>query len=303
MKKITRIFALHALAAGIILTFALHAGAYEGGLKQLGEARLAVEKSSLSKDVKLDILAKVDKAVTAGIPAEDVAVIVTRGLDHGVTGPHLAGFLETATKVKEQNLPVRIVLDRIEQGLAKGVPSERISAVTQKLSGNLATARPIVDKIENTGLKARSGENSNDAVETVARALERSIPADAIMRTGDKVRDQKGSITLFNRAVDTVTTFAGNGMRTAQASRLVNAAIDRGYSERELESLQRYMANELRSGRTMNDVVSGMDSRLNRGDMRGWPDRAGGGMMGGLGSGGMGGSGPGMMGGGGGMMR
>ncbi|MGE5173253.1 MAG: hypothetical protein ACM3MD_05430 [Betaproteobacteria bacterium] len=303
MSKITNMLALLALAGVMTLTLALRAGADEAGLKHLDEARLAVEKSSLTKESKLGILTNADKAVTAGIPAEDVAVIVTRGLKQGVPGSHIEGFLETATQVKEQNLPVRIVLDRIEQGLAKGVPAERIAGVTQKLSGNLATARPMVEKIESRGVKSMPDGRSNDAIETVARALEKSIPPDAIMSTGDKVRDQKGSIALFNRAVDTMTTFAGNGMRADQASRLVHSAIDRGYSERELETMERYMASELRNGRHMNEVVSGMESRMDRGDMREWHDRSGGGMMGGPGSGGMGGGGSGMMGGSGGMMK
>lgn len=291
MKGILKILIALLVTAAAVMTAAPYARAEEAGSKHLGEARLTVEKSSLTKEAKLGILAKADRAVAAGIPAEDVSIIITRGLKQGVPSPHIEGFLETASDVKEQNLPVRLVLDRIEQGLAKGVPAERIAGVTQKLSGNLATARPMVEKIESRGVKPASGGNSNEAIETVARALERSIPTDGIMRTGDKVRDQKGSISLFNRAVDTMTTFAGNGMHADQATGLVHGAIDRGYSERDFETMERYMTNELRNGRHMNDVVSGMESRMYRGDMREWRDRSGGGMMGGPGSGGMGGSG------------
>ncbi len=290
VSKTANILSLLALAV-MTLAFALCAGADEAGLKHLDEARIAIEKSSLTKEAKHDILVKADKAVTAGIPAEDVTIIISRGLKQGVPATHIEGFLETATRVKEQHLPVRLVLDRIEQGLAKGVPADRIAGVTQQLAGHLATARPMVEQIENKGVKSVPSARSNDAVETVARALEKSIPADAIMRTGDKVRDQKGEITLFNRAVDTMTVFAGNGMHADQATRLVHGAIDQGYSGRDFETMERYMATELRNGRHMNDIVSGMGTRMDRGDMRDWRDRSGGGMMGGPGSGGMGGSG------------
>ena len=302
MNKMSKMVALPALVGVMMLTLGLPAGAEEAGSKQLDEARTSVERSSLTKEAKLGLLTKADQAATSGIPSEDVAIIITRGLKQGVPSTTIEGFLETSRKVKEQHLPSRLLLDRIEQGLAKGVPAERISGVTQKLSGHLATAKPVVEKIESRGVKTDRSGRSDDAVETVARALEKSIPPDAIVRTGEKVRDRKGSMILFDRAVDTMTVFVGNGMHAEQASRLVHSAIDRGYSERGLETMERYMADELRKNRSMNEVVSGMESRMERGEMRDMLDRPGGGMMGGPG-GGMGGSGSGMMGGSGGGER
>jgi len=277
------IFLLAALVAAATVFLVPRAEAAD----HLSEARLAVEQSSLAKSEKLDILTKADRAVAAGIPPEDAAVIITRGLRQGVSGEDIGSYLETAGSVKERGLPARLVLDRIEQGLAKGVPPERISAVAQKLSDNLATARPMVNKIEANGVKPAGKGNGDEATETVARALEKSISPAAIMGTADQVRDRKGSMALFNRAVDTMTMFAGNGMSADQASRMIHTALGKGYSEGDLEAMERYMADGLRKNRPMNDVVSGMESRMERGSMQGNGfDR-----MGGMGSGERGGMG------------
>jgi hypothetical protein len=288
-KRVFRI--LIALVATAGLTIAAYARADEAGAKHLDEARLFVQQSSLSKEAKLSMLTKADRAVAAGIPAEDVSVIITRGLRQGVESRHIESFLETATRVKEQNLPVRLVLDRVEQGLAKGVPSEKISGVTQRLSEHLAVARPIVNKFESGGVRASHAKGSDDAVETVARAMEKSIPQAAVMETGERVKERKGSISLFNRAVDTMTTFVGNGMTADQAAKMVHAAVDKGYSERDLDAMERYMANERRKNRPMDEVVSGMNSLMERGEMNDMQmqDRMGGGSMHGPNSGGMGG--------------
>jgi len=94
-------------------------------------------------------------------------------------------------------------------------------------------------------------------------------------------------MALFNRAVDTMTMFAGNGMSADQASRMIHTALGKGYSEGDLEAMERYMADGLRKNRPMNDVVSGMESRMERGSMQGNGfDR-----MGGMGSGERGGMG------------
>jgi len=280
------------LTTAAILTAAPPARAEEAGSKHLEQARITVGRSSLSKEAKAGILTKADQAVAAGIPAEDVSIIITRGLDQGVESRHIEGFLETATRAKGQGLPVRLILDRTEQGLAKGVAPEKISGVTQRLSGHLTAAKPIVNKLESEGIRAPHLKVSDDAVETVARAMEKSIPQDAIMKTGEKVRDRKGSLGLFNRAVDTMTTFAGSGMTAGQAANMVHTAVDKGYSEGDLEAMERYMVNELRKDRPMNDVVSGMNSRMERGegmrDMQ-MQDRPGGGTMHEPASGGMGG--------------
>ena len=157
MKKILVSFASLAVTCVMLLAAALSAGAQEAGWKQLDEARLSVDKSSLTREAKLDILTKADRAVNAGIPPEDVAVIIARGLKEGVESAKISGFLETAARVKEQNLPARLVLDRIEQGLSKGVPAERIAAVVQGLAGKLAAARPIVNTLVEAQRKAIIG--------------------------------------------------------------------------------------------------------------------------------------------------
>lgn len=285
---------LKILIALAVTTAAVLAAPYvraqEAGSKHLGEARTTIEKSALPGEAKTGLLTKADRAVTAGVSAEDVSIIITRGLSREVESRQIESFLETATRTKEQQLPVRLVLDRIEQGLAKGVPAEKISGVTQRLSEHVAAARPIVNKIESSGLRSTRANGSDDAVETVARAMEKSIPQDAVMNAGERVKERKGSIELFNRAVDTMITFVGNGMTAGQAAKMVRTAVDKGYTERELEAMERYMVDGLRKNRPMSDIVSGMNSRMERGEMmREMQERPGAGPMHGPDAGGRGG--------------
>lgn len=274
------------MAAAVILATALRVSAEDAGSKHLEEARIAVEKAALSKEAKAGILTRADRAVAAGIPSEDISIIITRGLNQGLESRHIEGFLETATKAKEHNLPIRLMLDRTEQGLAKGVPAEKIAGVTKGLSGHLAVARPIVSKFENNGVEPARTKMSDDAVETVARALEKSIPQDAVIKTGDKVKDRKGSIGLYNRAVNTMTIFASNGMTAEQAAKIVHTAMDKGFSERDLEAMERYMVDGLRKNRPMSEIVSQMNVQMEQGAMMRGMERQGG--MGNPGSGGMG---------------
>jgi hypothetical protein len=85
-----------------------------------------------------------------------------------------------------------------------------------------------------------------------------------------------------------------NGMTAEQAIKMVHTAVGKGYSERDLEAMERYMVNEHRKNRPMDEIASGMNSRMERGEMMHdmqMQDRKGGGSMGGPNSGGMGGMG------------
>ncbi len=266
LKMIGALVSLTMVAAAVLMA-APGAAAVETGVKHLEEARLAVENAPLTRQEKLGILAAADRATKAGIPAEDTAIIITRSLRRGVASSGIEGFLDTATRVRNQGLPVRLILDRTEQGLSKGVLPERISAVVGGLADKLAAARPLVDTLVQGGAKPSHGGGPDQAIETVARALERSVPEEAIRRTEERVRDRKGSIALFDRAVDAMTTLAGSGMNTDQAARLVHTAVGKGYSERDFGGMERYTVNELRSGRRMSDIVSSMETRMERGEM------------------------------------
>jgi hypothetical protein len=281
-----RTAAVFAVAAAFCALPVLGADAGHG----VRDARQTVERSGLDAGEKLALLDGMERAVAAGVPADDAAIIAVRSAERGESAAAV-WCLDAVARLKQQGLPVRLALDRIEQGLAKGVPGERIKSMVERLSGHMAEARPMAEDLAGRGVLAAGQKDS--ATEAIARAYEKSVPAEAVAAAGDLVRKQKGSADLFNRSVDTMTTFAGSGMPAAEASRLVQRGLERGYSERDLSAMERYMAEELRKNRPIRDIVSGMEARMERGGMRGGVERHGGGTMRDAGPGRTG-SGPGM---------
>lgn len=250
------LFATVCIAAPAALAAAGESGTLLNG------ALFDLDHSSLPRDAKLEVRVQADRAVKRGVPADDVAVIVNRSLKRGAGGGQIAGFLNTAAAVREQRLPVRPVLDRVEEGLSKGVPIGRISTVVRGLAEKLASARPIVSSLAQGGLKPGSGQD--EAIETVARALEKSIPRSVILDAGSKVRKQEGSIELFNRAVDTMTLLVGSGMPVEKASRLVASALDRSYPEREMKKIGSTAVAGLQKGGNRDNTTNTIINRETR---------------------------------------
>ena len=252
------LFATVCIAAPAALAAAGESGTLLNG------ALFDLDHSSLPRDAKLEVRVQADRAVKRGVPADDVAVIVNRSLKRGAGGGQIAGFLKTAAAVREQRLPVRPVLDRVEEGLSKGVPIGRISTVVRGLAEKLASARPIVSSLAQGGLKPGSGSGQDEAIETVARALEKSIPRSVILDAGSKVRKQGGSLELFNRAVDTMTLLVGSGMPVEKASRLVASALDRSYPEKEMKKIGSTAVAGLQKGGNRNNTTNTIINRETR---------------------------------------
>ena len=219
----------------------------------------ALEASALPQAAQADVKLRAAAAINAGVPAEDVEIIVSRGLNRGADAGAINRFLEISVSAKRSGLPVGPVLDRIEQGLSKSVPAERIAAASEHLTEKLMAARPLVDALIRDGMTSRRSTEREKAIEATARALERSIPVDAIEGMGSAVRGKRGSLTLFTSAVDTATYFAGSGMSSKTASRLVQSAVEKGSSEWDLNTMVRRMAEEMKQGTKAEDAAAKME--------------------------------------------
>ncbi|MHB8883367.1 MAG: hypothetical protein ACYC69_17900 [Thermodesulfovibrionales bacterium] len=263
----------------VILGLLLMYGISAAEPRDLVEIRTAIETSSLPGEGKPALFKRASEAISAGIPASDVSVIITRGVSKSKDGKALEETLGAAITAKEKGLPIRPVLDRIEQGLAKGVPPERIAAATKQLVVKLSTADAIVSNLGKSGLKAGDQSAKSPAVHSVARALEKSIPEDLINKLGKKSITQGASLSRLSATIDTMAFFVEMGMNLDQASGLIMKAMDKGYSEGEMFMMQKEMSDMMRGKSNMNDVMKNMDMKMNSGAM-------GTGAMGGKGMGG-----------------
>lgn len=255
---------LLAVAAIILLT--VSSAAAEPELP--AAVRDAIGQTRYSAEERAELTGGAERAVRAGIPAEDITAIIARSSGRGADSATARQFLDTAAKTQEQGLPARPVLNRIQQGLAKGVPADQVAAAADRLSGRLQDARPIVDHVVESGVSTGSGKDRDYAMETVARALEKSVPHEAITGAGTRVRDRKGSVALFDKAVGTMSGLMENGMEPASAARIVQDAISRGSSEKDLLKLERDVSEGLKKERRQRDEGR-KDKKEDRKDDRG----------------------------------
>ena len=232
--------------------------------RHLDNIRNVLEASTLSRPEQAEVNAKATAAMNAGVPGEDVEIIVSRAVGRGADAEAINRFLDTGLSAKKEGLSARPVLDRIEQGLSKGVPTERIVAASRRLAEKIATAQPLVDALIRDGMTPRRVNEREAAIESAARALEKSMDAHDIRAMGAAVRSQRGSLLLFSSAMDTAAYFAASGMSPKTASRLVRDAVQKGSTEHGLGVMVRRMDDEMKHGTSAEDVARKME----RGNMQ-----------------------------------
>ncbi len=251
-----------------------------------------LQSSSLSQAEQVDLRSRAAAAVSGGVPAEDVEIIVSRAVQRGADAETINRFLSVSLSAKKDGLPIGSILDRVEQGLSKGVPPERIAAAVQQLTQKLEAARPVVDDLIRSGVKPGQRNGRDAAIEATARALEKSVPADDLKGIGAAVRDRKGSLLLYTNAANTVAYFAGSGMSAKTSSNLVRNAVERGYAERDLDGMVRQIDDTMRGGMRADDAAKKMEREgMQGGRGMGQESGAGHGMGSSSGKGGMGGRG------------
>ncbi len=219
----------------------------------------ALRASPLSKTEQAEVQAGAASAISSGVPPEDVEVIVSRAAGRGMDARTITRFLDLGASAKKDGLPAGPVLDRIEQGLSKGVPADRIQTASERLTQKLAEARPVVDGFVRDGMKPGRGGDRNAAIASTARALEKNMTSRDIENVGAAVRGKQGSLGLFAGAVDTAVYFTGSGMSPGTASRLVTNAVQKGYSARDMDSLVKRVDGEMRRGSKPEDIAVKME--------------------------------------------
>jgi hypothetical protein len=279
MRKVFIFMALALMAAA-----AGQAQAAPGGQGGLRDIRQSVEASSLSGEQKAALTQSAREAMEAGVPHEDVAVIVTGGLARGADVQTLTRFLAVARDVQAQGLPVRPVLNKIEQGSAKGVPPERIIEVVGRVRANLVTATGMVNGVVALGLAVNAPEEKKGAVEALAGALERGVPAGDIVELGQKAAEVKSSLAQFGRAADTLANLKEMGMPRDLALKAARKAVILNYSERGMARMERDLLTMRKSGMSWEDSFREMGAGMERG-RGGMGGGSGSGMGGGFGGG------------------
>lgn len=258
-----------------IAAVVLMASAPAVGAQAPGEALAAVERRATEAgyafEVRTALVAKAREALEQGLAPDDVTALVQKGADQKIGGQSVALFLSLAVETKRQGLPEGLVLNRIHQGIAKGVPSDKVLMAAGQVKERLAAAAEVVDKAGSQGLRSGTAKERDRVIGAVAVALETGFPADDIAKIGGLAAEKKRALPQFARAVESMANLKEAGMPRDLAIQTARQFVILDYSEKGMARQEIEMFSMRRSGWSWQDAFT----RLHTGGERGTRDMSG----------------------------
>ncbi len=106
-----------------------------------------------------------ERAREAGINQEQITELQNRAGQRGMSSDELINILIPATAMAQQNLPYELIFEKAFEGLAKGIPMQRMHPVLESLADNSEKSarivNPWVERPEVEQMISRSGGDSN----------------------------------------------------------------------------------------------------------------------------------------------
>ena len=215
-----------------------------------GTLSQTLEAASLSPEGKALLRAKGVEVVRAGVAEGEVADLIQRGVGRGIQPAELVGLLDVVVQAKRQDLPVRPILDKVKEGLAKRVPPARIAGVASRLSGELATARDLIRRAEREGIRVETAGERQRAMEAVAEAFGKGVPLKEMEDLSRQVARSREAATMsrLEAGAQATADLVSMGLSPRDASETVGAALSRGLSRRDIERLRERLGQEMKRG-------------------------------------------------------
>ncbi|HAK59418.1 MAG TPA: hypothetical protein DCO77_03405 [Nitrospiraceae bacterium] len=220
-----------ALSITIVLVTSVTAFATPPGGKAGDAIEQMMRQSSYTTQNRAMLMAKTREAFKYGMSPDDVAAMVRKGIAGPTDARTLGRYLALCIEAEQQGLPVQPVLNKILQGMAKGVPSERIITVAVKVKRTMEAAAGIVESAEQRGLQGSTSKERKKAIETISFALETGLPAGELSALSHKAIDKDLPFARFTRVVESMANLKAAGMPGDLVVRTARQFIILRYSE------------------------------------------------------------------------
>jgi hypothetical protein len=222
----------------------------------------------------------VERAANAGMSAEKLQTLVDRSRSAGLSNRQIAELINPAAELSEQDLPGKIIIQKAFEGLAKGIPPNRIHPVILDLKVRIQEAEKVVDPwMKNNGNDEQENyitKNGNERsvrlllIEATANALSADANEKQITGLLGNLGQATDAITLHPRTLATAIQILPDLITTEQdpdlSYQLLTNAVNAGFTATDLNQLpQAMMLAKQNSRLPAKAVASGFTRQIENG--------------------------------------
>jgi hypothetical protein len=172
------------------------------------------------------------------LSAQSRAEINRLGSTQGRSANEINPLLDRVNKAGERGLPTEPLLNKVREGLAKGVDPKRIEPVLRQMMSRLESAHEVLEEAKDHGIVEG---NRQRALEMMAEALGRGATIDEVRELSRLSEDGRHRATQDELAAGAkgLAVMKEGGIPAKEGTALVGEGIRQGYRPSELLELGR----------------------------------------------------------------
>lgn len=172
------------------------------------------------------------------LSVQDRDAITRLGSALGRAENEIAPLLDHVNKVGERGLPTESLLNKVREGLAKGVEPKRIDPVLRQMTSRLESAHEV---LQEAGSRGMDEGNRQRAIETMAEALSRGATVDEVRELSRLSQDGRHKATQEELAAGakSLAVMKEGRVPSKDGAALIGEGMKQGYRSSELLDLSR----------------------------------------------------------------
>lgn len=178
------------------------------------------------------------QALAEPLSVQDREEIVRLGSAQGRSARDLDPLLEQVSKVGEKGFPTESMVNKVKEGLAKGVEPQRIDQVLRQMTERLESAHEVLEEARARGIVEG---NRQRALEAMAEALARGATKEEVRELTRMSLEGKQKVTqdVLAAGAKGLAVMKEANVSTKDGAALLGEGIRQGYRANELLDLSR----------------------------------------------------------------
>lgn len=209
------------------------------------------------------LLKEAEEAVQFGISLDDAQDIIQKSLENEGNPYNIIILFSLLSDVEKDDLPNSALINKLKEGLAKGVSPAKIIVSIREKSENLHFAKYLV---EQSLLEGADIENKGEAIEILASSLPYNYQEDMITDIVKKGILNQKDVKEIAGALTALSNLVNLDMSITSAKVITEDLLREDYSPRDMMILVNVIGNAKKKGLSVSEINSEIIHRIRKGE-------------------------------------
>ncbi len=209
------------------------------------------------------LLKEAEKAIQSGVSLEDTEKIIQESLKIKSNAYDIISLISLLSEVEKDNLPTSSLINKIEEGLAKGASLAKINVSIREKSENLHFAKYLLEQyfLEEADIQEKSG-----VIEILASSFASNITQDVIIDIFTEAIHNKKDIEDIAGAITALSNLLNLEISDTSARVITQNLLNEGYNSKNMAILTNVIAFAKKNGLSVVEINSNIIARIREGE-------------------------------------